>query len=170
MKSVLRPKLPIKSNLGEGRACAGTQNVGTPDKGHPVYRPIHANIDDGIASLHLRVGKAQVSRDRSFFSPGVRFIGNKNASERWLRGGVCRRDDRSPNRTTLASGSGYLPVNSPEIEVHLPHAAPEGPGAEAPIFIPEQLQSERLITALVVLASIGYLCLFRRYTTIEPDE
>jgi 4-amino-4-deoxy-L-arabinose transferase-like glycosyltransferase len=63
-----------------------------------------------------------------------------------------------------------LPVNSAEIEVHLRHTTPERVQAEAPIFIPEQFRSERLISALVLLASIAYLCLFRRYTTIEPDE
>ncbi len=35
---------------------------------------------------------------------------------------------------------------------------------------PEKVRSERYITTAVCVLSFAYLCLFRRYTTIEPDE
>lgn len=38
------------------------------------------------------------------------------------------------------------------------------------VLIPEQVRAERYISALIFLVSLAYLCLFRRYTTIEPDE
>src|SRR5262252_4312672 len=36
--------------------------------------------------------------------------------------------------------------------------------------VPEHCSRDRLIVVFLFLASLGYLCLFRRYTTIEPDE
>lgn len=71
---------------------------------------------------------------------------------------------------TLASGSGYLPVDSAELDVHSLAACQECPAADTHVFIPERVRSERWISALVLLASIAYLCLFRRYSTMEPDE
>lgn len=38
------------------------------------------------------------------------------------------------------------------------------------LCFPEKERSERYITAAVFILSFVYLCLFRRYTTIEPDE
>src|SRR5215469_951511 len=38
------------------------------------------------------------------------------------------------------------------------------------VHIPEHCFRDRLIVVFLFLASLGYLCLFRRYTTIEPDE
>ena len=44
-------------------------------------------------------------------------------------------------------------------------------GGETPaLFRPEQSASEAWIAAAVFLLATGYLLLFRRYTTIEPDE
>src|SRR5215470_17178103 len=37
-------------------------------------------------------------------------------------------------------------------------------------YVPEHCSRDRLIVVFLFLASLGYLCLFRRYTTIEPDE
>lgn len=39
-----------------------------------------------------------------------------------------------------------------------------------PIYLPEKSSAERRIAVLVFLVSFAYLCLFRRYTTMEPDE
>jgi hypothetical protein len=39
-----------------------------------------------------------------------------------------------------------------------------------PLVIPEELASERWIAAGVFLASCAYLCLFVRYTLLDPDE
>lgn len=47
---------------------------------------------------------------------------------------------------------------------------PDERGTQTGLFIPEQSGSERLIAALVFVVSFAYLCLFRRYTTLEPDE
>ena len=41
---------------------------------------------------------------------------------------------------------------------------------ESTIFQPELVRTERYITAAVFLLSFAYLLLFRRFTTIEPDE
>jgi 4-amino-4-deoxy-L-arabinose transferase-like glycosyltransferase len=41
---------------------------------------------------------------------------------------------------------------------------------QLPIYVPEQSVSERRTAALVFLVSVVYLCIFLRYTTIEPDE
>src|SRR5438046_1521298 len=38
------------------------------------------------------------------------------------------------------------------------------------IFIPERSRVEMAIAVLVLLASFAYLCLFRRYTSMDPDE
>src|SRR5438552_15368316 len=41
---------------------------------------------------------------------------------------------------------------------------------QLPIYVPEQSAYERHTAALVFLLSVAYLCIFRRYTFIEPDE
>ena len=38
------------------------------------------------------------------------------------------------------------------------------------VFIPEASSTEKWLAALVCVLSFAYLCLFRRYTTMEPDE
>lgn len=61
-------------------------------------------------------------------------------------------------------------IKSAEIEIR--HIASPGGflAKETSIFVPETAPSELLISGLVLLASIAYLCMFRSYTTIEPDE
>jgi 4-amino-4-deoxy-L-arabinose transferase-like glycosyltransferase len=42
--------------------------------------------------------------------------------------------------------------------------------SESSLFFPEKSPAERRVAVLVFLLSLAYLCLFRRYTQIEPDE
>jgi 4-amino-4-deoxy-L-arabinose transferase-like glycosyltransferase len=46
----------------------------------------------------------------------------------------------------------------------------EGMVPPSPTYRPEPARSEQYIAAAVFLLSVAYLCLFRRYTTMEPDE
>src|SRR5437763_6354744 len=39
-----------------------------------------------------------------------------------------------------------------------------------PLDLPEYRLSEKMLAALTFVVSVAYLCLFRRYTSIEPDE
>jgi 4-amino-4-deoxy-L-arabinose transferase-like glycosyltransferase len=38
------------------------------------------------------------------------------------------------------------------------------------VYVPERPRSERFVVGAVFLLSVAYLCLFRRYTAMEPDE
>jgi 4-amino-4-deoxy-L-arabinose transferase-like glycosyltransferase len=63
-----------------------------------------------------------------------------------------------------------LSINSAELDAAPVIVSMHASAKTSPVFIPEQVRAERYISALMFLASIAYLCLFRRYTTIEPDE
>ncbi len=72
----------------------------------------------------------------------------------------------SPDRNAAIAGAGS-PNRPPQGE--LPHPR-EGREEAGTIRLPEKLASERWIAFLLFVLSCAYLCLFTRYTTIDPDE
>ena len=72
----------------------------------------------------------------------------------------CERAGSTQGAETLNSGA--EPDRSPATDGKITPASR--------LYVPENSGAERCIVLLVFLVSFVYLCLFRRYTAMEPDE
>ncbi|PYX13375.1 MAG: hypothetical protein DMG87_21725, partial [Acidobacteria bacterium] len=64
-------------------------------------------------------------------------------------------------------------ISPPEIKTILEHTVPDAPelkSAPTRSRLPEQTAIDLGLALAIFLLAVGYLCLFRRYTFIEPDE
>src|SRR2546426_5215005 len=64
-------------------------------------------------------------------------------------------------------------ISPPEIKTILEHTVPDAPelkSAPTPSHLPEQTAIDLGLALAIFLLAVGYLWLFRRYTTMEPDE